>query len=593
MSSSIYAENKSPYCHFTENPNAEYESQGLERPWPVPMTMLHTDGSILYEKVTFELLYRIIEENDTKALQQYLTVAPWAVSIEPIFSNDLWAVPDRHPFSDWGGSNGGIDMDYFQWAAQVGGLGVLKILLDHCTKGKDPSLQIRFKAEKFELLNEAAQWCQLDMVRFLLDNQPRYASIHERDPSGYTALASAASGCHLDWPSSLQEGGPGPADSEAIMNLLLDRGACASDVTLPVYGETKIRNTVLTLTVQWAGSHLIKRLIDGGADIYARVTREPWDEEFWNLYDCTFEVNALYVACTNANFEAVKTLIDCRGPGVDITDVLWQRDSRGSLPLHWVTQSDLPRETFGYSIAAIQEKARNIAHIIGLLLDLDPTTINVPDNDGNTPLHYATRSLSRHHKIYTPIFQLLCARGGDASIRNAEGQTALHTLFRLDGSGRGRYYSHSKIPVDTATILTLLAHGASPADTDNIGDTPLHIAAANLQWTDAVSFLLEHGADPARQNVRKQTVLHRAAGGSYMGRDPLIKSEERIRAQEDVLSRLVKAGGVELMDLVDVEGMNPRKICHKTRREWKELDGPPKQNGTGRGRGRAPRMHKI
>ncbi|EXM14555.1 Ankyrin repeat [Fusarium oxysporum f. sp. vasinfectum] len=215
------------------------------------------------------------------------------------------------------------------------------------------------------------------------------------------------------------------------------------------------------------------------------------------------------------------------------------------------------------------------------------------DTDGNTPLHYATRSPSRHDKMYSPIFQLLCARGSDAGIRNTEGQTPLHTRFRLDDSGRVRYYYFGKTPIDAATLLTLLAHGASTADTDKAGNTPLHIAAANLEWDDAVSFFLRHGGDPALQNLNGQTSLHRAAAGTYLGRDQRYKAPERIRAQEEVLSRLVEAGGVELMDLADAEGMNPRQICHKTRQGWKELDGPPRRTGKGRGRGSARRIHKI
>ncbi|KAK2675028.1 Ankyrin repeat [Fusarium oxysporum f. sp. vasinfectum] len=187
---------------------------------------------------------------------------------------------------------------------------------------------------------------------------------------------------------------------------------------------------------------------------------------------------------------------------------------------------------------------------------------------------------------------LLCARGGDASIQNT-GQTPLHTLFRLEDGGDYRDYFREKNSVDAATVTTLLAHGASPADIDMAGDTPLHIAAANLEWADVLSLLLVHGADPALLNLNGQTALHRVAGGTHLGRNQKYKAPERIRAQEDVSSRLVKAGGVGLMDLTDAEGMKPREIYHKTRQGWKELDGPPKQTGNGRGRGRGPRIHKI
>ncbi|CVL08570.1 related to ankyrin [Fusarium proliferatum] len=412
------------------------------------------------------------------------------------------------------------------------------------------------------LLNEAAQHGQVDIVRFLLDNQPQYASIDERDSNDCTALLSAAEARYINWPTSSEEELPGPIESKAIINLLLDRGASASDVS---YRDEELRNTVLISTAKWAGPQLIKTLIDDGADIYTKVERSRWDEKFWDISESTFEVNGLYVAYTHANFEAVKTLIDCRGAEVDILDVLWQRDSRGSIPLHWVTQSDFPKETFGYSKEAIHDKARSIANIIESVLDLDPTIMNVTDNDGNTPLHYATRSPSRYDKMYTPTIQIFCGRGADASIQNTEVQTPLHTLFRLEDG----------------------------ADIDMVGDTSLHIAAANLEWADVVSLLLMHGADPALSNLKGQTALHRAAGGTYLGRNKDYQAPERIRAHENMFSRLVKAGGLELMDLTDTEGTKHGEISDRTRKGWKELDGPPKQTGNGSGQDRGPRMHKI
>ncbi|KLO96708.1 ankyrin [Fusarium fujikuroi] len=584
MASSADTKDESPYYRFTKNPNAECESQGREADCPVPMMMLHTDGSILYENVHFDLLYTIIAENDTNTLQKYLVIAPWAVSMETVFTNDLWAVPDRYLFTDYA-SDVVLDMDPCMWATCKGSLGVFKILLNHCTKGKDSDMEIRgFDSGGLLLLNEAARHGHVDIVRFLLNNQPRYSRIDERDANDCTALLSAAAARYIDRSTSLRE------ELEAIISLLLDQGASASDVS---YWDEELRNTVLTSAAEWAGSQLIKRLIDDGADIYTKVVRGRWEDKLWNLPEGSFEVNALYVACTHANFEAVKSLIDCRGAEVEMLDVIWQRDTLGSLPLHWVNQTCLPKESFGYSKEAVYDKARSITDIIELLLDLDPTIINVSDKDGNTPLHYATRSPSRYDKMYTPIIQLLCARGADASIQNTESQTPLHTLFRLEDGDEYRDYICKKSSVDPVTVLTLLAHGASPADIDMAGDTPLHIAAANLEWADVVSLLLVHGADPALPNLKGQTALHRAAGGTYLGRNKDYQAPERIRAQEDVFSRLVKAGGVELMDLTDAEGMKPGEISNRTRKAWKELDGPPKQTGNGSGRERGPRMHKI
>ncbi|KAG7404965.1 putative ankyrin repeat protein [Fusarium oxysporum f. sp. rapae] len=544
---------ESPYEEFTVDPNQESESHGYGRPFATPMTMINEDGSILYETEDFGLLYQIVDSNDTRTLEQYLTVAPWVL---PKASGILLG-------------NHGIDdnEDCFLNAAQSGCLDVLKILLSHFMQGDDLDLQARFKQRRYKLLNSASKWGHIEVVNYLLDNQPLYADIHERDPNGYTALLSAADLYFTQF--LVPPGGEraNPVKNESVMNLLLDRGACASDVVPFWNDKDKPTDTVLTLAVKWASPELIKRLIVGGADPNTMVIKGPGELSFWNQRDSYYEFPALFVACTHANFNAIRALIESRGTGVDIAEIVSSRDSRGSIPIHWATQSDLPGEIDG--VPDIRKTAQSITSIIELLLSLDPTTINIQDNDGNTPLHYATRSLSRHNTLYTNVFQLLCDRGGDASVRNNNGETPLHTLFRLYDDDT----SHTdQDPVDTSAISILLAHGASSTDTDNAGNTTLHFAAFNLHWADAVSYLLERGADPAQQNLKQETALHRAACGSYKGRYVLTRSDERIRAQDDMLAVLVKAGAEELMDRADAEGNTPRQICQNTRDEWRMKD---------------------
>ncbi|KAF5965597.1 ankyrin protein [Fusarium bulbicola] len=174
-------------------------------------------------------------------------------------------------------------------------------------------------------------------------------------------------------------------------------------------------------------------------------------------------------------------------------------------------------------------------------------------------------SPSRHNKLYAPIFELLCKKGDDARALNNNGETPLHTLFRL----RGHYTTETdQDPVDRAAISIMLAHGAAPTDADNAGNTPLHFAAFNLHWTEAVSYLLERGADPAQENTKQETALHSAACGSYKGYNLLTRSEEIIRAQENMVAVLVKAGGEDLMDRADAEGKTPRQVAKNTRDKW-------------------------
>ncbi|KAF5602852.1 uncharacterized protein FSUBG_7492 [Fusarium subglutinans] len=437
------------------------------------------------------------------------------------------------------------------------------MLLSHFMQDKNLEAHTRFKQRRYKLLNRAAKWGHFEMVKYLLDNQPLYADIHARGSHGHTALLCAADLYNTQFLVPYGGERASAAKNEAVMNLLLDRGACASD-SIPFRNDKgKPCVTVLTLSVQWSSPELVNRLIASGADPNTMVMRGPGGLNFWNQYDSFNELPALFDACTHANFKAVEALIDCRGAAVAAADILSFRDGRGSIPLHWAAQAELPREFNGFP--DLKEIARRIASTIGLLLSLDPTAINVQDNDGNTPLHYATMSLSRHNKLYTPVFELLCNKGGDVRTCNNNGETPLHTLFRLQ---RDRTTFNDQDPVDTTAISIMLAHGASPTDADNAGNTPLHLAASNLHWTKAVSYLLERGADPAQESLKKETALHRAGCGSYKGCNLLTRSQERISAQEDMLAVLVKAGGGELMDRADAEGKTPRQVAKNTRDEW-------------------------
>ncbi|KAH7263829.1 ankyrin repeat-containing domain protein [Fusarium tricinctum] len=279
------------------------------------------------------------------------------------------------------------------------------------------------------------------------------------------------------------------------------------------------------------------------------------------------------VACYHANIKAVETLIDCRG-AVTAESIACCQDSLSRLPLHWVTKNQLPLDDLeNIPKSLLRERVQNITSLIELLLGLYPAAINIQDQEGYTPLHHATESFGRNSKLYTPIFELLCKRGGDASIRNNKGQTPLHTLFDT---------CITNVPIDPAAISALIAHGARVTDTV-AGSTLLHIAAGNLYFADAVSCLLDHGADPTAKDSSQATALHRAASGR-LWQSNVRKAEVKIRSQDDMLARLVKAGGEELMDLPDVHGETPRQICQRRREQWRIAELPREQFSSGRGR---------
>jgi ankyrin repeat protein len=144
------------------------------------------------------------------------------------------------------------------------------------------------------------------------------------------------------------------------------------------------------------------------------------------------------------------------------------------------------------------EKAGDIRRTLEQLLDYAPTTVNVQDKDGNTALHYATRHFGKNGRAFTPIFELLCSRGSDASLRNYKDETPLHTLFQPEGDDG---------PIDITAVSLLLSHGAEVTDVDEVGNTPLHIATRDWHFIDAAALLLGYGADPTQKNLKHENAL--------------------------------------------------------------------------------------
>ncbi|KAL9562751.1 hypothetical protein ACKAV7_013103 [Fusarium commune] len=174
MNSPLAPKNQSPYREFTRNPREDLRPRDPH--YDEPLTMVDRDGSTLYE-YDGGLLHKIILQDDAQFLERYFTLTPWkGPSVPPLGG--------EHEILD--------DMCFFQLVATHGCLGVLKTLLNNATKGMDPTQRIRFRPREFELLNEAARLGHVEIVRFLLNNQPVYADIHEKDHWGNTPILSAA-----------------------------------------------------------------------------------------------------------------------------------------------------------------------------------------------------------------------------------------------------------------------------------------------------------------------------------------------------------------------------------------------------------------
>ncbi|KAF5673919.1 ankyrin protein [Fusarium heterosporum] len=160
--------------------------------------------------------------------------------------------------------------------------------------------------------------------------------------------------------------------------------------------------------------------------------------------------------------------VDRRVNGVDIKDMIYSPDSHGSLLIYYATRNQLPELPNILPTPIIQRIVQNISSTIDILLDLAPDTINTKDDHKNLPLHYVTQYFGRNSNFFTPIFNLLCNRDVDASIRNNNNETPLHGLLYRDGNAT---------PVDPAVVTLLVSHDANPTAVDEADNTPLHLAA--------------------------------------------------------------------------------------------------------------------
>lgn len=263
------------------------------------------------------------------------------------------------------------------------------------------------------------------------------------------------------------------ARGEKLMHLLLDRGASANDAIIDQRDDNDGQppqpdDNVLALAVSRASYKLMKRLIDGGADIHARKKHFDSDlggASFGRTKTTARDVTALHYGSFFRNSEGIQALLDHRGSDVDIADMVSARDSNGRLPLHWAAAGPGPVDE---ALLSENDIVPRTVDTFKLLLTRNSNTINVQDNEGRTALHYAVSSRagcgSRHSDL---AIRFLCKYGADAGLQDSTGQTVLPNLS---------YWSVHGEPINTA-LIDLLAHGAIMDHADKDGITALPIMA--------------------------------------------------------------------------------------------------------------------
>ena len=136
----------------------------------------------------------------------------------------------------------------------------------------------------------------------------------------------------------------------------------------------------------------------------------------------------------------------------------------------------------------------------------------MPD-DGYTPLHIAVKN--KDHEAV----EILLKRGADVNVRDDNGLTPLHYAVR---------YSIGAVEI-------LLKYGADVNAQDDHGDTPLHCAVDSMDSIGAVEILLKRGANVDAQDDDGRTPLHYAVGTwlDFETAEVLLKYGANVNAQDD------------------------------------------------------------
>lgn len=490
-------------------------------------------------------------------------------------------------------------------AASYGSPEALRIILEVYTAA--PDVVERFNP-KFCLLLDACGAANIDVVRFILDSHDSpenrlplgTVDLHQRGDSGDTPiLAAAGSLMCLDKDADEVEDETEwiqdrIARGHQLIHLLLDRGCSATDVVPPLPNDlspwaSQVRDSVLGLAVSRANGPLIQRLIDSGADIYLKHQHfhHAWVPfQLRTTKDHAYDVTTLHLASFFYNTDAVKLLLDHQHYKNNTNpDLASSRDSDGRLPLHWAASGP-----GGFNCRLLDKQLR-ITETLRLLLDHDSTGINLVDNTGSTPLHYAAIShamcgCSQHAEL---AIRTLLEYGADPRIPDGSGRTVLHLLG---------YHSHQGEPIETTLLDLILSHGANINHAENNGKTPLHVFAQNLRQVSAAKFLIKHGADFRAQNTLRETPFHAAARGFLNdhihrdGRDEEVTTANKIRLQDEMMRALQEAAGGDtavLMSQPNADGKTPQDLLEETRNRWQgrvqPIPGPGRGRGRGRGRG--------
>ena len=165
--------------------------------------------------------------------------------------------------------------------------------------------------------------------------------------------------------------------------------------------------------------------------------------------------------------------------------------------------------------------------ILNMLLNCEKIDINIQNQEGWTPLHYAAEYDQRE------VVKILLDKGADYNIRNIGNETPLHfALQTKTGELANVFLALKDIDVNEKTVqdwtalhfaankgffdicAKLISMGVDINAQTKKGKTPLHFAAQTGRET-IMRLLIDNGADPTAKDIEDRTPLHYAAENGH------------------------------------------------------------------------------